>query len=351
MPIFSEKKGVLPFLLEAILVSLAIGLVIPFVFLLRGWFTGEYVEGFNFVAGLVFSFTVSFCIYFFNVRIVNKIQQHEKKFNSQILRVTSGLLLTMSLSAFVMFLVYTAFIRYSPIQYEKKHSPLFDNIIIAIVVNVIVVAIKEVLFFIRKWKLSIVESEQLRRQTVESQYAALSSQINPHFLFNSLNVLSSLIQTDPAKAVIFTREFARIYRYVLEVRDKLLVTVKEELDFMQSYLYLQQIRFDAGLVHRIEVDSSCLEKYLPPLSLQLLLENAIKHNEISEENPLTIEIHGSRNTLTVLNNYQPIRKNGGTTGLGLKNLTERYAHFTDEEPVFKIDGRFYQAVIPLLQEE
>jgi sensor histidine kinase YesM len=214
------------------------------------------------------------------------------------------------------------------------------------------VLIIEAIFFFKKWKNSLVESEQLRRKNIEIQYAALTSQINPHFLFNSLNALSSLIQADPDKAVVFTREFSKIYRYVLDSNDKLMVTLQDELNFLYSFLYLQKIRFDKALEYNIEINAGCLDLLLPPLSLQILVENAIKHNEISEENPLLITIQGKNDQLTVSNNYRPIKKvTDRSGGLGLKNLVERYAHYTDIKPVFNIEDNHYNAIIPLLKDE
>jgi two-component system LytT family sensor kinase len=217
---------------------------------------------------------------------------------------------------------------------------------------VIVVALIEVIFFIGKWKNILIESEHLKRKNLEIQYAALTSQINPHFLFNCLNILSSLIQSDSGKAVLFTREFSKIYRYVLDTKDKLIVSLSEELDFVNSFLFLHKIRFDKSLETIVEIDSKCLGLFLPPLSLQLLVENAIKHNEISEENPLSIKIQSKDLQLIVTNTYRPVRKpsqEGG--GLGLKNLFERYSHYTNVKPVFKVENNTYIATIPLLEDE
>jgi len=251
-----------------------------------------------------------------------------------------------------MFLVFTAFVYFLQSEQSPVNTALFDNIMIAIIMNVIVVALVEIAFFLGKWKNSLIESEQLRRTNAEVRYAALTSQINPHFLFNCLNALSSLIQNDPEKAIVFTREFSRIYRYVLDSKDRLIVSLREELNFLNSYLYLQKIRFDKGFVHSIEIDADCLQLFLPPLSLQLLVENAIKHNEISEENPLILSIRGKNELLIITNNYNPVKKSSNPeSGLGLKNLADRYSHYTNIIPVFKVENNQYTAIIPLLNDE
>jgi two-component system, LytTR family, sensor kinase len=348
MPLFGKK---IPFILEAILASIIIGIIIPLIFSLRAIITNLPVRFLDFLAGFFFTFTVSFCIYFFNVRIVQKIHSNEKYFRSDVRRILLELIITISISALMMAVVLGIFHLLYRIKLQHAGSEFFDNIVIAIIVNVVMVGIFESLFFFRKWKNSLIESEQLRRQNIESQYAALTSQINPHFLFNSLNTLSSLIQSDPAKALNFNREFSKIYRYVLDSKDKLVVSLREEIDFLNSYFKLQKIRFEKSLHYRIEVDASCLDYYLPPLSLQLLVENAIKHNEISEENPLQITISAKGEELVVENNYQPVVKQFAESGIGLKNLTERYSHYTSTLPVFKIENNHYIAVIPLLPDE
>jgi sensor histidine kinase YesM len=349
MSIFQRKTS---FLVEATLVSFVIGGIIPIIFLLKTLINHEKVILYSFLFGFVFSFTVTFCIYFFNTRIVKKIQGLEEFFNSPVKRILIELVITTSTSGIVMTMVYLVFLYFSGYRIPDNITPLFDNIMIAVIVNVIVVTLIEVVFFIEKWKNSMIESEQLKRKNIEIQYAALTSQINPHFLFNCLNILSSLINSDPDKAILFTREFSKIYRYVLDSRDKLIVSLAEELKFLNSFLFLHKIRFDNGLQTDIEVDAECLGLFLPPLSLQLLVENAIKHNEISVENPLFIKIEANKMQLTVTNTYRPIRKPAHEAGgLGLKNLLERYSHYTDVKPVFKVENNSYIAVIPLLQDE
>jgi two-component system LytT family sensor kinase len=349
MGVFQKRTS---FLIEATLVSFVIGWIIPLIFLLKAVLDHQKVIVNNFLFGFVFSFIVTFCIYFFNTRIVKKIQSLEEFFNSPVKRILIELLITISTSGIVMTLVYMVFLHFSDYRIPDNMTPLFDNIIIAVIVNVIVVALIEVIFFVEKWKNSLIESEQLKRKNIEIQYAALTSQINPHFLFNCLNILSSLIQSDPGKAILFTREFSKIYRYVLDSRDKLIVTLSEEINFLNSFLYLQKIRFDKGLVTEMALDAECLELYLPPLSLQLLVENAIKHNEISEENPLFLKVTGKQEQLTVTNNYRPVIKPGNEGGgLGLKNLIERYSHFTNTKPVFMVENNMYIAIIPLLRDE
>jgi two-component system LytT family sensor kinase len=339
------------YLLESLIVSIMLGWIIPLIYIFRTFFNNEPINRQNVIDGIVFSFTVTFCIYYINVQVVKKFHKIEKKFRSQFNRLFIEMALTIAISIIVMTIVFKLYAFITGFQSRSEKAELYNNIIIAIIVNIIAVSIIEMLFFINKWKKSIIETEQLKRQNVEIQYAALTSQVNPHFLFNSLNALNSLIQNDPAKALIFNREFAKIYRYVLDSKDKLVVTLQDELTFLNSYLYLQKIRFDTALQYQIDINYNCMEYYLPPLSLQLLVENSIKHNEISEEKPLKIKISGEGMEMTIINNYQPIEGGGRSGGIGIKNLIERYSHYTDLIPEFKIENNQYIARIPLLKDE
>lgn len=191
----------------------------------------------------------------------------------------------------------------------------------------------------------------LENENILSQYEALKNQVNPHFLFNSLNTLASLIRFEPNNALKFIEEFADIYRYVLDVKDKILVTVKEELDFVQSYTYLQKLRHNQNLELLVKINVECLHKFIVPLSLQILVENAIKHNEISETYPLTIEINCENDWIIVKNNINKIDSHLLSKKVGLKNLTERYNLITDKMPIFSLNNNEYIARIPIINEE
>ena len=170
-------------------------------------------------------------------------------------------------------------------------------------------------------------------------------------MFNSLNVLSGLISKDAGKAQQFIDEFSHIYRYVLETIEQPVSTLEKELDFMRSYLFLQQIRYGNDLSYAVNIPAYLLKLVLPPLSLQVVLENAIKHNIINESKPLKIEVFSKNNHLVVKNNIQPKISMGKSTGLGLKNLTKRYSMISTEEPVFSIDTNHYIAKLPLIDVE
>ena len=189
---------------------------------------------------------------------------------------------------------------------------------------------------------------RVQKENLQSQFEILRQQINPHFLFNSLNVLSGLISKDVSKAQLFIDEFSHIYRYVLETIEQPVSTLSKELDFMRSYLYLQQMRYGENLTWTVNIPASLLELALPPLSLQVVLENAIKHNIVNEAKPLLIEIFSRDKALIIKNLLQPKISKGSSTGLGLKNLVKRYGLISSLTPVFSIENNHYVATLPLI---
>ncbi len=225
---------------------------------------------------------------------------------------------------------------------------LIYNAMIYAVANILLMSILEGLIYYTVSIKAEQIAENLKEELSQIKFEVLKSQINPHFMFNSLNVLSGLINVDVVKAQLFIDEFSQIYRYVLETIEQPVVTLEKELEFMRSYLFLQQIRYGESLTHTVDVDSAMLQMVVPPLSLQVLLENAIKHNIVNESKPLKIEIYSSDIYLIVKNNIQP-KISGTSNGLGLKNLIKRYALISTTEPSFKVINNYYVAKIPLIK--
>lgn len=190
---------------------------------------------------------------------------------------------------------------------------------------------------------------QVQKENLQSQFEMLKNQVNPHFLFNSLNVLTSLISVEPEVAEKFTGQLSKVYRYVLEHRSDDLVLLSTEIEFLKSYTFLLDIRFGDKLEIRYNLNESKLDGKLPPLSLQILIENAIKHNTFTKRSPLIIDIFvDDEDYLNVVNNYQQREKNMESTGLGLINIANRYSYFTDRKTSFGIENDRFVARVPLL---
>jgi LytS/YehU family sensor histidine kinase len=175
----------------------------------------------------------------------------------------------------------------------------------------------------------------------------LKLQLNPHFLFNSLNTLSSLIYDDQAKSAEFIRKLSDVYRYVLDNRNKELVSLGEELEFIRAFAFLQGLRFQGMIDFRFDIDELLLEKKIAPMTLQLLVENAVKHNVASRKMPLWIEIRTGVKEISVTNNYQP-REGQESTGVGLKNIASRYEFLSGRQVKILKDELHFKVIIPLI---
>lgn len=232
---------------------------------------------------------------------------------------------------------------------EAKHKFVMVAVIIGMLVSIILLSIEIGTQFFGNWKRSLVEVEKYKTESLQAQLQNLKDQINPHFMFNNLSVLSSLVYKDQDKAVDFINQLAKVYRYVLDSRNSELVKLSEELQFMESYLYLLQIRFDKSLKISIEIAEASKELMLPPLALQMLIENAIKHNEVSEEFPLHIEVKIFNTKIEVSNNLQLRRNPEVSCKTGLKNIKERYKYFSEEQVEIEETKSSFIVRLPLLK--
>ena len=174
------------------------------------------------------------------------------------------------------------------------------------------------------WLVSQREKKELQSQTLQSELRFLKSQINPHFLFNSLNTLASIIPDDPERGVRFVTTLSKVYRYILDIKDQKLISLKKELEYLYSYTYLLKERFGENIHIKINVHEEDHDKLIIPLSLQITFENAIKHNIITSSKPLHIEVYLENENLVVKNNLQKKSTVGTSTKMGLLNIKNRY---------------------------
>jgi len=227
---------------------------------------------------------------------------------------------------------------------KENLSYLIVSVSITLLVNSIFVAIE----FFQFWKKSLLEKEELKRNSISAEFETLKNQINPHFLFNSLNTLSSLIDENPKTANEFVQKLSSVYRYVLTQKDKETVSLREELNFIESYLYLNKIRFGENLTCKIDVADRYLENKMATLTLQMLIENCIKHNVISQNKPLQIEIGIEGDFVVVKNNLQPKMGNSESNGIGLSNIIHRYKLLGKEEVEVIENGLAFIVKIPMI---
>lgn len=189
----------------------------------------------------------------------------------------------------------------------------------------------------------------LQNENIMAQYEILRSQISPHFLFNSLNALSSLIQTDVKKAAEFITVFSKFYRNILAQKGDSLIPLREELNLVDDYMYLQKIRFGNNLLLHKNINDESLHMFIPPFCLQMLIENALKHNTIEEEHPLQINIYTQQHYLIIENNLQIRTQKTNSMGVGIKNIMARFSILHNEAPRFETRDNKYIVYIPLIQ--
>lgn len=287
------------------------------------------------IVDLLIDLPVIFLMAFIDLLIVHSINKRFKYRNNLFARVALELFVT---SLFVG--IYTFAVQYflRVILTDTETVAFLRPAIIMLLGNIVIVLMLELFFYNRRQQETAKHIALIEKERAEFLYATLKSQINPHFLFNNLNVLSSLTFEEPQKANIFTKKLSNIYRYVLSTNMLETVTVKEEINFIESYIYLLSIRFEKTLVISINGDRN-MQKQIIPVSLQLLVENAIKHNIASLEKPLTVNINITSGYIEVANNLQP-RMKVAEGGYGLNNLQKQYAMHDKTIEVLTVDSMF-----------
>ena len=342
------------------LIVLAASLVPPVYFKVQQWVNHEVTSMPELLSGLVyyiiismvFTSTISAIVYFLLVWLQMKFPWSENVSKRLIVELVLTSALTLSLA-----FVFTELLgKVVPKQGFAYSIQTYHILEAAILMNFILVPLTEGVFFFDEWRESflekkklLLEKEQLEKENIISQYETLKNQINPHFLFNSLNVLSSLIHEDINKAEEFIDDFASVYRYVLDVSTKQVVPLKREMDFIHSYFFLQKIRFGENLKITINMKQDISKLLILPLSLELLVENAIKHNAVSKEKPLNVIIEMTDEYIVVRNNLQIRNEPIISTGIGLKNIKERYFLYNKSQPIFLQTNSEFIAKIPLIQ--
>ncbi|MBN9296306.1 MAG: histidine kinase [Filimonas sp.] len=195
-----------------------------------------------------------------------------------------------------------------------------------------------------------MELERIKNDHLSAQYEMLKQQVNPHFLFNSLNTLKAMVETEDKETVAFILKLSNFYRFTLESRKMDLIHVREEMEILNAYLFLQKARFDSGLTFENTLSNETLATLIPPFTLQLLVENCIKHNVISRQKPLLIRLYEEEGMIIVENIIQLKKGNEDSTGVGLKNIDQRYKHLLDKHITIEQEQNLFQVKLPLIHE-
>ncbi|MBS1597100.1 MAG: histidine kinase [Bacteroidetes bacterium] len=233
-------------------------------------------------------------------------------------------------------------------QGKVNWSTVYTTTLIIMICVIFITHVYETVFLVKESESEMVKNEQLEKARAQAELEALKNQVDPHFIFNSLNTLSHLIEENPAKAKLFNDNMAEVFRYILQNKSQELVLLREEVFFLRDYFSLLKIRFEDAVQMNLDIPPNLFDNYLiPPISLQLLIENAIKHNEFSDHIPLIIDIDIHGEELHVKNEIRKkiLRK---TSGTGLYNLNERYKLLTNKSIEINEDKEFIVS-LPLLK--
>lgn len=331
------------------LIVYLLGSALLSIILILGFIRGALDNWPNFFSGFFWAFSISITqwigldiIYQLIDRRISWIKTPVKKVFVQIFTF-----LIYSASAFILvqfanYYIWMDVLPETSWRWILKSLP--NTLLISFIISLIFTAIG----FFTAWKRSFLQAEKLKVEMLAYKYESLRNQINPHFLFNSLNVLSDLVYDDQAMAVKFIQQMSDLFRYVLDSRDKELVPLKDELEFIRSFTFMLKTRFEDKL--KIEIDLAANpDDYIVPMTLQLLIENAVKHNEVSEAFPLTIFVRKNGDTLEVENNLQLKKVNDESTKTGLKNITQQFAFFSEIPIKIITSDEKYVVRVPILK--
>ncbi|CAN5839719.1 hypothetical protein BH11BAC4_BH11BAC4_02350 [soil metagenome] len=234
-------------------------------------------------------------------------------------------------------------------SFSETYIPLKLNLIYAWLVNLLFHLLNAIFFYFKEYKTKWMEAEELKRMSAQEELQLVKNQVNPHFLFNNLNVLSTLIMQNNAEANRFIEEFSKVYRYILHNHEKELVELKTELHFIHPYIFLLETRFAGGLKISLDIPADYDHYHIIPAALQMLIENAIKHNIVSRSKPLHIDVHvNGNNTIVVSNNLQVKQSAELSTGIGLQNIIKRYRIVSSRDVLIEHDENNFKVALPLI---
>jgi two-component system, LytTR family, sensor kinase len=313
----------------------------------------EVVYDFNFVIKfgyyVMYSLPLTFVNFYFFDFLHHK-TKHERIVNNRILiGFTGSIIITLITIFFVRLfhrtvldgLTFNDFLEFEKLQFY------FISLLVTSTISLFFHAF----YFYQELQKNKVKEQKIIAGTASAKFDALKNQLDPHFLFNSLNVLTSLIDEHPDNAQKFTTLLSKVYRYVLEQKNKVLVTVDEELEFAKTYMSLLKMRFEDSIIFDIPEKASNPESKVVPLSLQLLLENSVKHNTVTVNKPLHIKVYERNGTLVVENNLQPKQIIKKVSGVGLSNIMQRYQLLTNKKININQKANSFAVAIPMLTKQ
>ena len=339
------KKTALNLLYFNIIVSL-------FIFLIDGGEKTFEKYSVNFLISGMYTFFIGLGNGFLNDYLDSKFSWTEETRKRTIAAIVGTLMMNVALVYFCNYLNFIVIQGKNPEKFFNGEMNFINWFFINFAI--MISAIGHARGFMAAWKNSTkkeVVEQKLIAKSANAQFESLKNQLDPHFLFNSLNVLDSLIEENPVQAQRFTNSMSKIYRYVLEQKDKELVSVEEEIDFAKTYCELLKTRFEDAVTFDFNISEEDKKGFVVPLSLQLLLENSIKHNFATSSKPLNIKIFTEKGNLIIENNLQTRELPNTSTGVGLANIVSRYNLLTERNVFVEKSETFFRVKLPILTEK
>ena len=339
------KKTALNLLYINIIVSL-------FIFLIDGGEKTFEKYSVTFLISGMYTFFIGLGNGFLNDYLDSKFSWTEETRKRTIAAIVGTLLMNVALVYFCNYLNFIVIQGKNPEKFFNGEMNFINWFFINFAI--MISAIGHARGFMAAWKNSTkkeVVEQKLIAKSANAQFESLKNQLDPHFLFNSLNVLDSLIEENPVQAQRFTNSMSKIYRYVLEQKDKELVSVEEEIDFAKTYCELLKTRFEDAVTFDFNISEEDKKGFVVPLSLQLLLENSIKHNFATSSKPLNIKIFTEKGNLIIENNLQTRELPNTSTGVGLANIVSRYNLLTERNVFVEKSEAFFRVKLPILTEK
>lgn len=322
---------------------------IPLLALLLTYLVDGLGEGFlnEYLINLLFVFVIWNTDYYIIIRFRKIFPNLNETYKRIIATIFTVFLLNISVTFVVGFMLHIlgveGFNSYSGEEFEVNHFKIH-------ITTIVLGLLYESGYFFESWKKQTIEIEQVKNQQLRSELIFLKNHISPHFLFNSLNTLVSLIDENPGLAIQFTEKLSQVYRYILQYKDKEVIKLETELDFIEAYSYLLNIRFENSLIITTHVDASFKQKYVAPLAIQMLVENAVKHNVVSLSRPLSIDIFVENGKSIVVKNNLQKRTNGvSSLKTGLENIKLRYKYICNRSVDVVETRKHFLVALPLIE--
>lgn len=331
---------------------IALILLPPFAVLLNTVIFGGlyYSSLYNFFLASIPTLLLLLLLYVACGMVAGALRNRYPRYSQTFKRIGISLLFYICITSAAITLLFWGFDYFSFLGYEINTARFSWVLVAGVFCNLLATSFNEGAAFYERWREMVDEAEELKRENLRSQLEGLKGQVNPHFLFNSLNSLSSLISEDPQKAEWFLDELSKVYRYLLRNNEDGLTSLDSEMQFIHSYFHLLKTRYGEGLELQTKIDDRFLSYLLPPLTLQMLVENAVKHNMILKESPLRILILTTNSgKLIVSNNLQRKDRLVASNRVGLSNIVNKYRLMKQEEITVRDDGKEFAVVVPLIR--